>query len=125
VIPVVALEIFPRRCDIVPTTTARGVPQGHAHGATGFAMNTIEQVLNRIRAEYLEMPGMTLTSHQLQRLCGIDGQVCTLVLDALVNEKFLRVRTNGTFARLTDGSAPRPLPAKATLGGQRRVWAAS
>jgi len=88
-------------------------------------MNTLDQVLNRIRAEYLEMPGMTLTSHQLQRLCGIDEHVCALVLDALVNEKFLHARTDGTFARLTDGTAPRRLPVKAKLGGHRPVWAAS
>ena len=31
-------------------------------------------VLTRLRAEYLEMPGMRLTAQQVQRLCGVEGR---------------------------------------------------
>jgi CheY-like chemotaxis protein len=62
-----------------------------------------QQVLDRIRAEFLEMPGMTLTIQQVQRLCGIDGSICQIVLDALVESKFLGINANGTYTRFRDG----------------------
>jgi hypothetical protein len=47
-----------------------------------------ERLLERIRAEYLEMPGLCLTSEQVQRLCGVERTICQLVLDSLVDAKF-------------------------------------
>ena len=41
-------------------------------------------LLQRIRAEYLEMPGLNLTAAQAQRLWGLDGATCDMVLAALV-----------------------------------------
>ena len=46
-----------------------------------------ERLLERIRAEYLEMPGLCLTSEQVQRLCGVERTICQLVLDSLVDAK--------------------------------------
>ena len=54
-----------------------------------------EQILERLRAEYLEMPGMRLNLEQVQRLCGIERSKCKLALDALVESKFLCVRSDG------------------------------
>ena len=70
--------------------------------------NTIE----RLRAEFLEMPGLRLTVVQVQRLCGVDQAVCQGVLDALVDVRFLRVNPDGTYARLSDLDASRPRPAR-------------
>jgi hypothetical protein len=81
----------------------------------GTTVNTFptQQLLERIRAEYLEMPGMRLTFEQVQRLCGVDGSVCRVVLDSLVAAKFLCANLDGTYARLTDGRpGPRPLKAE-------------
>ena len=39
-----------------------------------------ERLLERVRAEYLEMPGLRLTLKQVQRLCGIERTVCQMVL---------------------------------------------
>ena len=61
-------------------------------------------LLTRIRAEYLEMPGLRLTLEQAQRFCGIDRALCQMVLNALVDEQFLCVKTDGAYARLTDGA---------------------
>jgi len=58
--------------------------------------------LDRIRAEYLEMPGMRLTIEQIERLCGVDRATCRIVVDALVEAKFLGLHRNGTYARFTD-----------------------
>ena len=53
-------------------------------------MNTspYQQALTRIRAEYVEMPGMRLTAGQVERLSGVDVSICKLVLDDLVRSKF-------------------------------------
>ena len=65
-------------------------------------MNTFfdRRVLDRVRAEYLEMPGMKLRIEQVQRLCGIDETTCKLVLDALVKASILCLKSDGTYARL-------------------------
>ena len=74
-----------------------------------------ERLLERIRAEYLEMPGLCLTSEQVQRLCGVERTICQLVLDSLVDAKFLCLKSTGAYARLTDGETTRARTAKAGL----------
>ena len=88
-------------------------------------MATAQDILARVRAEYLEMPGMTLTSQQVQRLCGIDPTLCQTVLDAMVDAQFLCVKQGGRYARVTDGIVPRPRAAMAQLGADTRIVAAS
>ena len=89
-------------------------------------MRTIEDVLSRLRAEFLEMPGMRLTPDQVQRLCGLEGPLCRLALDALVASQFLCVKADGHYARVRDGGdMPRPSPAKADLRVERRIARAS
>ncbi len=64
-----------------------------------------QRAFDRIRAEYLEMPGMRLTPVQVERLSGVDRSVCGIVLDDLVRAKFLWVGPDGSYARFTDGSS--------------------
>ena len=66
--------------------------------------------MKRIRAEFLEMPGMRLKLEQVQRLCGVDGTMCEKLLDLLVDEGFLCVRSDGHYARVTDATIQRPSP---------------
>jgi hypothetical protein len=56
-----------------------------------------EQIKERLRAEYREMPGMRLKLEQVQRLCGIEPSLCKEALDALVEAKFLRVKSDGSY----------------------------
>jgi hypothetical protein len=73
-------------------------------------------LLKRIRAEYLEMPDLRLKLEQAQRLCGVERTACQRVLDMLVEMKFLCVKPDGAYARLTEGDdRRRPSPAKADL----------
>jgi hypothetical protein len=65
------------------------------------------QVLERIRAEFLEMPGMRLTPAQVERLAGVDRSICQSVLDDLVGVGFLCASENGSYARLSDASTGR------------------
>ena len=60
-------------------------------------------LLNRIRAEFLEMPGLRLTLQQAQRLCGGDRAACEDALRALVDDHFLAIR-HGRYARPSDAS---------------------
>jgi hypothetical protein len=47
-------------------------------------------LLNRVRAEYREMPGLCLTFPQAQRLWSLDPGTCSAVLGILVEEGYLR-----------------------------------
>jgi hypothetical protein len=65
-------------------------------------MGTTEDLHQRVWVEYLEMPGLTLTPKQVQRLCGIERAVCQTILDTLVENKLLRVTPDGQYARLAE-----------------------
>jgi hypothetical protein len=66
-----------------------------------------EQIFERIRAEFLEMPGMRLTAAQVERLAGEDRSICQSVLDDLVRAGFLCASENGSYGRLSDASTGR------------------
>jgi len=72
------------------------------------------RTVERLRSEFLEMPGLRLTAAQVHRFCGVEAAACATALDALVQERFLTVKADGRYARIADG-APRPRPAKADL----------
>jgi hypothetical protein len=74
----------------------------------------IQQALERIRCEFLEMPGMRLTAPQVQRLCGIDPLICEAVLKALVDSKFLTRHGDGIYTRTTVDAIRHPQATKAT-----------
>jgi len=46
----------------------------------------------RIRAEYVEMPGLTLTLVQASRLFGVEPAACAQALNTLVQDGFLACR---------------------------------
>jgi hypothetical protein len=56
-------------------------------------------LLDRVRGEYLEMPGLRLTLPQAQRLFGLDSVSCALVLETLAREHFLSIGRDGRFAK--------------------------
>ena len=60
-------------------------------------------LLDRVRAEFIEMPGLHLTVRQAERLWGVDAAACTRVIDTLVESAFLRWTPRGTVARI-DGA---------------------
>jgi hypothetical protein len=65
--------------------------------------SALEQMLRRIKGEFLEMPGLRLTCRQAQRLWNLDAIVCESLLAALVDVRFL-VETDGVFLQRTDGT---------------------
>ena len=106
----------PRKAQTV-TRTARRLPSapppGPAHGtedrhrparACGVIVMPHTSLINRIRGEFLEMPGLRLTLTQAQRLCGVERTLCQRVLAILVETGFLCLKTDGSFTRLSDGA---------------------
>jgi hypothetical protein len=55
--------------------------------------------LARVRAEYLEIPGLSLTKPQVQRFWGLDPETCDAVLTALEHAKFLRRTRDHMYVR--------------------------
>ncbi|HWP99873.1 MAG TPA: hypothetical protein VNK92_05345 [Vicinamibacterales bacterium] len=58
-----------------------------------------EEVLRRIRGEFLEMPGLRLTLAQAQRLWNLDRDVCEALLGTLVDMGFLVRTHDGAYLR--------------------------
>lgn len=63
------------------------------------AQQPLDEVLRRVRGEYIEMPGLRLTTAQAQRLWGLDQIACDTLLGALVDAKFLFRTRDGAFVR--------------------------
>jgi len=75
-------------------------------------MATTGPLLDRIRGEYREMPGLRLTFPQACRLWHIDTATCRALLDTLIAERFLHEIRNGEFIAWPERRAT---PIKATL----------
>ncbi len=58
-----------------------------------------DETLRRIRGEYLEMPGLRLTTAQAQRLWNLDRSTCEQALGKLVASRFLSQTRDGSFIR--------------------------
>jgi hypothetical protein len=85
-----------------------------------------DPILLRIRAEFLEMPGLHLTRAQAQRLWGLDAETCLKFLELLTSESFLDQRPNGTYARRSDSAMmfpPARMAAASSTAGRSRLKA--
>ena len=56
-------------------------------------------LIDRIRGEFIEMPGLQLTIAQAQRLWGMDAAACREIIDQLVAASFLRWTPSGTVVQ--------------------------
>jgi hypothetical protein len=59
----------------------------------------IQALIERVQAEYAEMPGLSLTLPQAQRLWVVDRPTCQKAFDHLVSAGLLRRTTRGRFVR--------------------------
>jgi hypothetical protein len=57
-------------------------------------------IIERVRSEFLEMPGLRLTPAQAARLWNVDAATCQHVITALVGSAFLRWTPRGTVMRV-------------------------
>lgn len=66
----------------------------------GTPMSPNLSLVNRVRSEFIEMPGLRLRLDQAQRLWNLDRALCESVLRSLVDAKFLGRVDNDLYARL-------------------------
>ena len=69
--------------------------------ATSTRPHVDEGLIRRVRAEFLEMPGLCLTIHQVQRLWGLEPRPCEALLQSLIDSRFLRRNDRGLFVLCT------------------------
>jgi hypothetical protein len=69
------------------------------------AIESVERLAYRIRNEYLEMPGLSLTLGQAQRMWHLSRGECEDLLDALVAVGFLARTSRGAFVRAGTGAS--------------------
>jgi hypothetical protein len=67
----------------------------HAGSAAVQEHGRLRPLMERVRSEYAEMPGLCLTRAQAQRLWGLDSSTCDAVLTALVDAGYLRATARG------------------------------
>jgi hypothetical protein len=63
-------------------------------------MSPLESLVDRVRGEYREMPGLRLTFAQACRLWQVDPPTCEMLLEQLVRETFLRKTLDGAYIAL-------------------------
>lgn len=61
------------------------------------------ELLPRVQAEYREMPCLSLTREQMQRLWGIESAECEVLIDALVAARIVRLTPRGTYVAVRTG----------------------
>src|SRR6476659_4449912 len=67
--------------------------------------DTFEALVRRVRNEYMEMPGLSFTVPQAQRMWGLRRSDCESLFAALVQTGFLVRTSNGAFLRAGSGRA--------------------
>jgi hypothetical protein len=59
----------------------------------------VDRLVQRVRSEYTEMPGLQLTISQARRLWGLDEETCAALLTTLIEQHFLFRTATGTHVR--------------------------
>jgi hypothetical protein len=74
-----------------------------AHSTTVNSPAQFRELLGRVAAEYAEMPGLSLTLPQAQRLWSIDPATCLAVFSALMHQNVIRRNAHGMYVRVCVG----------------------
>jgi hypothetical protein len=57
----------------------------------------LNELVERLRGMFLEVPGTRLSVHQAARLAGVEPSICRHVLETLTASHFLKLGHDGTF----------------------------
>ena len=60
----------------------------------------IRELTRRVQAEYAEMPGLSVTLVQAQRLLAVDEPTCAVVFRALIKRGILKRTAQGRYVRV-------------------------
>ena len=77
-------------------STATSEPARRTEPQTTAALH---ELLQRIESEYREMPALSVTARQAERLWGLDSMTCGFVLMTLIQRGLLKRTASGTFVR--------------------------
>lgn len=81
------------------STVAEALTSGRTEGHPSPDSYVPERLVERIRAEFREMPGLKLTLSQAARIFGLDAHQSKRLLKVLLDEGFLVCEARGTFRR--------------------------
>jgi hypothetical protein len=70
------------------------------HSGIRTPSRAIQRLIEQLRAEYAEMPGLSVTLPQAQRLWATDRTTCEAAFDHLISRRVLRKTTRGRFVRI-------------------------
>ena len=62
-------------------------------------------LLDRVRSEFREMPGLCLTAAQATRLLGVSPEACRRILGVLIHEGSVRLRRDGCYVYAAGASS--------------------
>lgn len=79
----------------------------HTHNQDGFERHAARDLLDRVRAEYREMPGLSLSQSQAARLWGLSTERCAGVLEMLIAQGELSRTANGRYVATSMLTSPR------------------
>src|SRR5687768_10233482 len=75
-------------------------------------------VIRRLRDEFTAMPGLRLTTAQVERLCSADASTSASALHALVSAGFLQPMPDGSYVRIDLAPGAPSVP---PIGGRGRT----
>jgi hypothetical protein len=81
--------------DVITHATSSGLARRTKPRTTA----ALHELLQRIEGEYREMPGLSVTAPQAERLWGLDSTTCAFVLMTLIERKILKRTPGGTYVR--------------------------
>ncbi len=87
----------------LPVDLLARVPKARALKVSGRSAPSFETIAQRVRAEYLEMPGLNLTREQARCLWALDADTCDQVLEYLVDSGFLVCTRHDSYVRADAG----------------------
>ena len=85
--------------DVIGRPVDGSPSEAGAHKSTESQSKTIQELTRRIQAEYAEMPGLSVTLAQAQRLLASDRQTCTAAFKMLIGRGVLRRTAQGRYVR--------------------------
>ena len=69
------------------------------HSGIHIRAETLQELTRRVQAEYAEMPGLSITLSQAQRLLAADQHTCAKVFTRLIDRGILRRTGRGRYVR--------------------------
>lgn len=73
-------------------------PSSSGHPVERRDLSSRRALVRRVRSEFLEMPGLTLSITQAARLFSLPSNACARVFGELIDDDLLRATTDGRYA---------------------------